>query len=124
MSPKLNRSLNRSLNRTNRSLDKSTIEIEKSTKKVKNLIDKTELSKEELLEERFKKTEELVNDYELDEEQKRQFKALSRQAKEGNNNDPKPGMFSLFSSDMYNWQAYENLRGLKQNDAMEQYILK
>jgi acyl-CoA-binding protein len=90
--------------------------------KIKKLptLNQIEFDDDKLIQERFKLAQKLVSDLECTEEQTRQFHALSRQAKEGDNNDPKPGMFSMFSSDMYNWQAYENLRGLKDHEAMNQ----
>ncbi|KAJ2795445.1 acyl-CoA-binding protein (ACBP)/diazepam binding inhibitor (DBI)/endozepine (EP) [Coemansia helicoidea] len=45
---------------------------------------------------------------------------LFKQANEGDNTKPKPGMFDLKAK--YKWEAYEKLKGKAEAQAMKEYI--
>jgi len=63
-------------------------------------VDESELDQAKNLKDKFEKSVELSAKLpNVSDENNRKFLALSRQANEGDNNDPKPGIFNMFSED-------------------------
>lgn len=126
-SSRINISVDKSVNKSKNKIEKNDNNINRlstSKKKINKdnsiILNKLEIDNQKLLNDKFNKAEVLVNKLNCDENLKREFYALSRQAKEGDNKDPKPGMFSMFSTDMQDWQAYENLKGINEVEAKNQ----